>query len=672
MFKKISSKFIFLAILALTFAVTITGIMGYFFARLSLLNQLKSSDLKHLASLKAERIDKHISRGLEASLSLADDPLLTQWFQQEERDKNLQTLVLKKLNQLTDQFHYTNAFAVNATTRHYYRNGSSEFKTIEKSERKNAWYFDTLQSKKKRQINLFIDRTAAKPLSLVYINVLMGKADDPIGIAGISIHFNEFVKEFITTESKYDARIWLINRDGKIKISASISDFNRDIAGFISQPIAETILSHAKQIEVLEYQSETRGTIDLVHVPLEKTDWIVVYEVPRSKMTATLNYIALSTITVGIISIVVVIFVFYYGTHSITGPIADLVASFTALSFGDVRQRITKITGDEIGVLSSNFNAFTEIITGVLEIVKETSEQLVVSAQEMSNFTGLYSQNMSEEAVAVEGISKSIVNIDEKISRVADSIKKQTSNLHNLLDKLKDLSTTINALEEIIGETENKIDLITNEASETSKSLQEMNTSIQSIQDSSNDVAKIIRIIAEISKKINLLSLNAAIEAERAGESGKGFAVVADEIYKLAERTSTSIREIEAIISKNNRETTQGAENINHLIRKTNLILEGVGSISQMIRNVSVTMQDQVRINQEVSYDTVNVRRLAHEIEAEIENEKESSHEITRSMEIINHLTLSNQQSTKELIRNAEELSGMAQSLKEKVEFFKV
>ncbi|MEM7184294.1 MAG: methyl-accepting chemotaxis protein [Spirochaetota bacterium] len=670
-FNKISSKFIFLAIFALTIAVAVTGVMGYLFARFSLLNQLKSSDLRHLAALKAEKIDKHISRGLEASLSLADDPMFLEWFSGKEKDQKLKRLALRKLNQLSTEFHYSNAFAVNTSTDNYYRNGRKDYKKL-KRDKSNGWYQTTIKSKIKKQINLYIDRSSKEPRSLVYINVLMGDVQDPQGVAGVSINFNEFVKEFVNTELRYDARVWLVNRKGRIRISASTKDYNRHLSFFMTTEVVDQILKNYRKIEVLEYESKTRGTIDLAHVPLEKTDWVVVYEVSRARMTATLNYIAIGTIVVCVISIIIVIFLFYYGTHSITGPIANLVSAFNSLSEGDVRQKIETISNDEIGILSTEFNSFTHSIAGVLEIVKETSNQLVVASYEMSDFTNKYSRNINEQAHTTDEIRLSIDTIDKKISKVAGSVKQQTYNLHTLIDKLHELSNTINDMERTIGGAKDKIRFISQEANTTDSALRSMNSSIQSIRASSNDVAKIVRIIADISKKINLLSLNAAIEAERAGESGKGFAVVADEIYKLAERTAVSIREIDSIIEKNNQETTQGTESINSLMAKTNTIIEGVGAISNMIQDISETMDRQVRINGEVSSETTTVRRLAKEIEEETQEQKDSFHEITNSMGVIHELTRENHNATNLLTKNAGEVAGVAESLKDKVGFFKV
>ena len=155
----------------------------------------------------------------------------------------------------------------------------------------------------------------------------MGDIKNPVGVAGVSIRFNQVAKEFTATDPNYDARIWLIDHSGKVKIAADIEGINQPIGKYTSPEI-----------------EKSEGLIDIVHVPLEANDWGVVYEVPRSKMTGALTTIAFGTFAVCILSILFVFIIFYYGTYSITDPIKVLVSALNSISSGEINQKINVST----------------------------------------------------------------------------------------------------------------------------------------------------------------------------------------------------------------------------------------------------------------------------------------------------------------------------------------
>jgi methyl-accepting chemotaxis protein len=670
--QKISNKFIIMAIVSLVFAVAITGVMSYLFARMSLIEKLQSSDLRYLASLKAEKIDNRLASAIETSMALADDPVLSEWFNAKEKNPVLGELSKKKLSQMVETFKYTNAFAVNALTDNYHWATKQTPTYLNRNFPENQWYVNALKSGVKKQININSNRKDDGLQTFVFINILMGDPFFPKGIAGISIDFNAIATEFTHTDKKYDAKIWLVDKKGNIKISENVQDLSKSIAMYVSEPVKDQIVENYNSTNVIEYNNPKKGKVDLIHVPLTQTDWVVVYEVPRSKTTASLNSIGLSTVIVCIISIIIVIFVFYYGTHSITNPILSLVNSFSALALGDVKQKIANFPNDEIGVLSANFNAFTEILTGIIEIVKETSDSLAISAKEVSKAAIRYSDNAGSQAATTEEITASIESIDSKIHNISNHIAVQSKNLNQLIAQLGTLTKVIHDMNEVIELTMNNISSISKEATQAESSLQTMQVSMSSIRTSSNDVAKIVRIIADILKKINLLSLNAAIEAQRAGDSGKGFEVVADEISKLAERTAVSIKEIELIIQKNNSQTSDGITNIQTLIKKINSILLGVNSMTGMVGQISDFMQKQIAINQTVEAESTLVRDLGNQIEDDILEQKNSFGEIVKSISVINEITQANSAESHKLADNSVQVASMADSLKQQVEFFRL
>jgi methyl-accepting chemotaxis protein len=666
-FKKISTKFITLAVIALTIAITLTGGISYFTARSSIIKKLKTSDLIQIASLKATHIDSRIARAIETSNLLANDPTILRWFSEAESNYMLGELVKQKLDSSITSSEYTYAFAADRITLNYWKNNSKASIYLDEANPNNAWFYKTIKTEKKTQININSD---SKNDTYVFINVLMGDIKKPIGVAGVSIRFNQVAKEFMTTNPEYDARVWLIDNKGKIKITTNISNINENIGKHTSMDIEKSILTDPSKVSVLEYENE-KGLIDIVHVPLEVNDWGVVYEVPRYKMTGALRTISIATIAVCVVSILFVFVIFYYGTYSITDPIKVLVSALNSISSGEINQKISVLSQDEIGNLAHNFNLFTERLLTILKAVKENSILIANSSNEMSQTTKTYSANAQSQASTIEEITASIEQISERVDEVANHTDIQFNNLNALSGKLKDLSTIIEEMNQIIQKTLGNTKSISVEAMSGEEALRSMNMSMNQIVESSKDMKNIIEIINTISEKTNLLALNASIEAARAGTAGKGFAVVALEISRLADQTASSVKEIDNLIKKNNRQILEGIDTVEVMMKKTNSINSGVESIVQKMNSIFEFMQRQITTKFLVEKETEIVKNRAEEIQLITKEQKVAFDEIVKAITFINDISHSNTESSQVIANKSAQLSKVADTLKGKVEFFK-
>ncbi|MBP6740884.1 MAG: methyl-accepting chemotaxis protein, partial [Leptospiraceae bacterium] len=657
-----------LAVVALTVAIVLTGGISYFTARSSIIKKLKSTDLIQIATLKADRVDSRISRAIETSNLIANDPTILRWFREAESNYLLGELVRQKLDSSITSSEYTYAFAADRLTLNYWKNNSSKSIYLDSADPNNAWFYKTIKIEKKTQININSD---SKNDTYVFINVLMGDIKNPVGVAGVSIRFNQVAKEFTATDPNYDARIWLIDHLGKVKIAADIEGINQPIGKYTSPEIEKSILADPSKISVQEYESE-RGLIDIVHVPLEANDWGVVYEVPRSKMTGALTTIAFGTFAVCILSILFVFIIFYYGTYSITDPIKVLVSALNSISSGEINQKINVSTKDEIGNLADNFNLLIERLVTILKSVKENSIVIASSSNEMSKTTKTYSANAQNQASTIEEITASIEQISERVEEVANHTDIQFDNLNALSNKLKELSTIIEEMNLVIQKTLGNTKAISIEAMSGEEALRSMSLSMNQIVESSKDMKNIIEIINTISEKINLLALNASIEAARAGHAGKGFAVVALEISRLADQTASSVKDIDSLIKKNNKEILGGIDTVNVMMKKTNSINSGVDAIVEKMNSIFEFMQKQITTKFLVEKETEIVKSRAFEIQQITKEQKVAFDEIVKAITYINEISHSNTESSQVIATKSSELSKVADSLKGKIDFFKL
>ncbi len=292
---------------------------------------------------------------------------------------------------------------------------------------------------------------------------------------------------------------------------------------------------------------------------------------------------------------------------------------------------------------------------------------LAAMSEEMTATSGKFSESAQNQAASVEEITSSIEEVSASMDIVVENVDGQFESLNLLIEKIGKLSESIGRMKDLIGGTYAVSEKTAPEMSSGQAVLDTMNETMAAIIESSKQMTTVVDVINQISDQISLLSLNAAIEAARAGDAGRGFAVVADEISKLAVQTGDSIKEIAKLINKTEADVSQGMKTWDSTVDLMRSTIGNVGSITEQISRLNDEMKNQLEMNTVVNNQAMTVKSKSEEIKISSVEEKIAINEIAQSISNINQLNQEFASGAMELAGTSEEVSSVAEGLKEKI-----
>jgi len=328
-------------------------------------------------------------------------------------------------------------------------------------------------------------------------------------------------------------------------------------------------------------------------------------------------------------------------------------------------------TENEMHSLGVWFNLFISKINDVVKNTLNLSHELFMSSDEMSATISEFSQNASTQAASTEEIIATVETISSGFTSISERVEEENLSLKAMMHRVNELAGVVDTMGMKVQKTQINTDEFTGKARNGERMLNEMNQSMMKISDSSTEVMNIIQIIGDISEKVNLLSLNAAIEAARAGDAGRGFAVVADEISKLADQTASSTKQIDSLVKVNNSEIKKGLSNVHDIVETIAAIIEGFNLISNMMKEISDAMKIQMDVKVTVVDEMDGVSVTSDAIKTATREQMDASDEIVKMVGIINDTTQLIAARAEELAATSENMRNEADLLNQSINYFK-
>ena len=369
----------------------------------------------------------------------------------------------------------------------------------------------------------------------------------------------------------------------------------------------------------------------------KETNWITAISYNKEAAYAFLNKQAMGLFILGLVILGITLVIVVFGTRILMKPLDNLneLVKDMAGSEGDLRQRLEVKSNDEFGEVSKNINLFVEKLHEIVKTAKEISIENSAISEELSQTAAEVGKNVEQESSIVANTRTKGMELSSYLDSAVDKAKSSQVELEKTFSSVNDVTSKVEELESTM--------------QATSQKEQDLADKLNQVSQNAEEVKEVLNIIKDIADQTNLLALNAAIEAARAGEHGRGFAVVADEVRKLAERTQKSLVEIDATINI-----------VVQSITEANSEISANAKDVHALANVSVELQNQMVEISNVINETITDASKTVDDFADTSKKVQS---IVAEVDEVNNISASNVES----VENVSTASGHLHSMTEKL-----
>ncbi len=521
----------------------------------------------------------------------------------------------------------------------------------------NEWFACSIRVHAPCLLNPYKDTSNNKEMMMVTVTQPVIEGDQLLGVVGMDISLDalqEAIKNLDNQLFEGHGKAALISSDA---IAISVSDMPfipGEAVAKKDSKLSEQLKTWLKQAKVqVNWQGETLQ----LFIPVNNSNlpsWGLLLEFPGQDVLAAARQISSSLdeqissginrqILTGAVISLLVLLAMWWSASRIVAPMRTVVERLNEIASGDgdLTQRLQIQSQDEMGALSGAFNLFLDKLRGTISQVVTAVEGTRDTAQQANYVSGQTRDRLQYQFREIDQVAAAFEEMHATSANIAD----RAGQAVEAADEAEHAAQHGKA---VVEESLQAMDALMNYISDAKPQ-------VERLAENSNNINKILDVIKGIAEQTNLLALNAAIEAARAGEQGRGFAVVADEVRNLASRTQESVGQIHGVINElqtgthsvvtsilgSHKQADETLHNVQQSVGVLEQITRSIAVIQEMNEHIAHAVQEQSKVSGDISSSVSNIRDVSSDITGMADTSAENAEKLNdlanQQQELMSH-----------------------------------